>query len=35
MFLRGAPNFPFKEWKRSETKGVEEYCWAITRKLAI
>jgi len=25
MFLKRAPYFPFREWKRSETKVAEEY----------
>jgi len=25
------PNFSLREWKRSEKKLAEEYCWAITQ----
>jgi hypothetical protein len=29
--LEGAPKFSLHERKRSETKLMEQYCWAITQ----
>ena len=29
--FKTAPNFFLDKWKRNETKGEEEYCWATTR----